>query len=358
MRATWLAGLICAGVSAGLAAGGAAQAQRGGDQPAVAAARDAMARIAGDEAGYGVVIGANEVQVVIATARHVVDGARGGVVTIDFAQLARRRQPAEVIKDCDDAERDIAFLRTGRPGFSDFPADILAARRAEPGDAVWVIGRDTTFEISPAPGRAALYDADGFFLLRDMSFVVQGVSGAPAVGADGIVGLVVRAGDGGDAEAIAMDEVVELARACELLVTAVERAPAPAPGPSQPSAPSGERVVRVIIEPPRRDPRGHAWDTDDSPPDFGACFTSGGRTDCRPAQLPEGSPFMLRLNAPCQDVRSCAFPGVRLSGDEVRIMVREIDAFPEPWGDQRFELRCPTRGRICETGGFRIAFED
>lgn len=354
------ASVLAAGLAAlTAAADGTAWAQRGADQPAVVAAREATARISGAEAGYGLVIGANEAQVIIATARHVVDdaAAQGGLVTIDFAQLARRRQPAEVVKGCEDVDRDIAFLRTSRPAFSNFPSDILAASRAAPAERAWVIGRDSTFEISPEPGRVGPYDRDGFFALRNMRFVVAGVSGAPAVSDDGVVGLVVRAGAGSDAEAIAIDAVVELAAACELLMTAAARAPAAVE--SEPRrAPSGDRTVRVVMQVPRNDPGGNLWDSDRSPPDFGVCFTSGGRSDCRPPGIREGSGFALRLSAPCQDVYECSFDGVRLTGGEVSIFFREIDYFPEPWGEQRYTLRCRTDRDSCASNGFRIRFVD
>ena len=190
-----------------LAAGAAAQTTF--DDGATLAERllAGVVRIHADEHGFGIVVGADDAFVYIATARHVI--GTSPVVVHGCSKALPSDLPAERVEGLESGGEDLALLRVRRP-----PTYQLAPRALAPSgqvsvrDPAWLLGRDDSCAVLPRTGAIAMQpDARALWRI-DMPAVLGGSSGAPVATGRGIVGITI---DSDNANITALD-IAQIAR--------------------------------------------------------------------------------------------------------------------------------------------------
>lgn len=160
--------------------------------------------------GFGFIVGERGEQVFVVTAGHVLGDDQPGAkpkVSLYFHHDPFTRLNAEVLRR--PPGLDLALLRVSRPnGWSFRPGNACGQFAKE--DPVWWIGRDGKWDV-PVRNEAGLLrvsepDATTDRIEFAASGVKPGVSGAPLIGAKGIVGMVV-VDDNAVAEALAIEKI-------------------------------------------------------------------------------------------------------------------------------------------------------
>lgn len=155
-----------------------------------------VARIeAGDRTGFGFVVGLHGRDLVLATARHTLDGPGGDAPRVCFALRSESCVRGAIFHIADAIGTlpalDLAFLTVPYPeGLAWQPdADGGEARK---GEAVWSIGRANEWYIPERGGRVTGIDPSTRLVSYAGLEVAEGVSGAPIVTGRGIVALHVE----------------------------------------------------------------------------------------------------------------------------------------------------------------------
>jgi len=173
-----------------MATGAAAQETTFHDGPELAERLLAsVVRVHADEHGFGLVVGADDAFVYIATAGHVV-GTGARVVVHGCREALPQGMVAERVEEAVSTTYDLALLRVPRPASYSLAARTLApAARVAVRDPAWLLGRDDVCTVLPRAGAiAARPDARAAWRI-DMPGVLGGSSGAPVATGRGIVGL-------------------------------------------------------------------------------------------------------------------------------------------------------------------------
>ena len=162
-----------------------------------------------NEQGFGLVVAVTSQQVLIATARHVVladaglapDGFDPRQRRIDIAFCAgddsgAGPHAAELVTGFDAGGHDIALLRVRRPaGYQPEPRALAPAASLALRQEAWLLGQDQQCGLAPRSGAvAALPNARGDLRI-EFPGVRGGASGGPALGGQGVLGLVTQADD-------------------------------------------------------------------------------------------------------------------------------------------------------------------
>ena len=200
------AALACVGI------GAAAQGTSFMDGPALA---DALlvnvVRVHADEHGFGVVIGADDAFVYIATAQHVV-ASDTPVVVHGCSPALPQGMAAARVAGFDGSTDDLALLRVPRPsGYSVRLRALAPTLRVDVRDPVWLLGRDDACSVLPRTGAVAMKpDARGLWRI-DMPGVLGGSSGAPVATGRGIVGITTDS-DNANITALGIERIAQRAR--------------------------------------------------------------------------------------------------------------------------------------------------
>lgn len=148
-----------------------------------------VVRVHADEHGFGVVVGADQAFLYIATARHVV-GSSAPVVIHGCSGALPAGLAAERVDGDDPAAEDLAVLRVPRPGNYRIAIRALApAARVAVRDPAWLLGRDDVCAVLPRNGAIATRPDDRAAWRVDMPGVLGGSSGAPVTTGHGIIGI-------------------------------------------------------------------------------------------------------------------------------------------------------------------------
>lgn len=171
-----------------------------------------VVRVHADEHGFGLVVGADDGFVYIATARHVV-GASAPVVVHGCVKALRQDLAAERVAGFDAAADDLALLRVPRPAdYRVAPRALAPGARVAVADATWLLGRDDVCAVLPRTGAIAMRpEARGLWRI-DMPGVLGGSSGAPVATGRGIVGITTDS-DNANITAIDIGQVAQRVRA-------------------------------------------------------------------------------------------------------------------------------------------------
>lgn len=157
------------------------------------------------EHGFGLIVGADERSVYVATARHVVAqrplaGLAAGEtpsrqIALRFCALpeSAAEQPAEFVEGFDGTADDLALLRTTRPsGLAPEARALAPPDRISVGDQAWLLGREQQCALVPTSGSIGALPDERQNLRIDLHGVLGGSSGAPVATGYGVVGLAKR----------------------------------------------------------------------------------------------------------------------------------------------------------------------
>jgi hypothetical protein len=171
-----------------------------------------VVRVHADEHGFGVVVGADDTFVYIATARHVV-GPSAAIVVHGCLEALPQGMAAERLRGVDAAEEDLALLRVPRPRDYRVAVRALApTARVAVRDPAWLLGRDDVCAVLPRSGAvAARPDARAAWRI-DMPGVLGGSSGAPVATGRGIVGITTDS-DNANITALDIEQIARRVRA-------------------------------------------------------------------------------------------------------------------------------------------------
>ena len=169
------------------------------------------------EHGFGLVVGADQEHVYIATARHVVARrAPAGLddpeqvsreVVVSLCALAAPPQGAEILDGFDGASDDLALLRSARPpGYAPQVKALVPAGHDSTGDQAWQLGREGQCALVPTPGVIGGQPDARHNVRIDLHGALGGTSGAPVASGYGIVGLTKRS----DTEIILAHAIADL----------------------------------------------------------------------------------------------------------------------------------------------------
>jgi len=157
------------------------------------------------EHGYGLVVGADETTLWVATARHVIvrTAMRGSGlpdepsrrVGLRLCTAARGELiAAEPVHGFEAGNGDVALLRAARPqGYA--PLERAIADSVTAGEPVWLLGSNDECGVVPAQGHVRALADSSHTLRIDFAGVQGGSSGAPVASGYGIVGLMKAADD-------------------------------------------------------------------------------------------------------------------------------------------------------------------
>jgi hypothetical protein len=162
---------------------------------------------AGDQTGFGFIVGLADRSVLLAIAWHTVRDFSGDSVTVCFLDPNRTCANGAVVYVADPIGSqpglDLAIVRAPYPAGLVWRPDALG-EVPRSGEPVWFIGRSSNWYIPNEPGRAIRRDSLRQLLAYEGLEVAEGVSGAPIVSRSGFVAMHVES-DGGTGEARGVD---------------------------------------------------------------------------------------------------------------------------------------------------------
>ncbi len=161
--------------------------------------------------GFGWVVGAREDSVYIVTADHVVRGDLPGEVAarpkIRFFGDAGKHRIGELLPQ-HDIDLDLAIIRVPIPNRRLWRRSSLDPQPPRPGQPVFFVGKKGNWFVPERPGR--IRSVDGSQILAEALPVLVGTSGAPLIGARGILGMIVS-DSGSKTRVIGIDAIRERA---------------------------------------------------------------------------------------------------------------------------------------------------
>jgi hypothetical protein len=154
---------------------------------------------AGAATGFGFIVGLGERTVLIATAEHTLDKATAPPQVCFMDRPDPCAEGRWVYRDDPRAEGDpdldLALIEVGYPDRLPWRPDVLGAAPVA-GQLAWFIGRNEEWYLPGTPGRILWADPRAGSLRYTGLAVAEGVSGAPILVPDGIVGM--HRGSSGD----------------------------------------------------------------------------------------------------------------------------------------------------------------
>lgn len=196
-----------------LATGAAAQDTTFHDGPTLADRLLAgVVRVHAEEHGFGLVVGADDSFVYVATPLHVV-GATAPVVVHGCVKSLPQDLAAERVAGFDAMADDLALLRVPRPAdYRIVPRALAPGAKVAIADAAWLLGRDDVCAVLPRTGAVAMRpDARALWRI-DMPGVLGGSSGAPVATGRGIVGITTDS-DNANITALDITQIAQRVRA-------------------------------------------------------------------------------------------------------------------------------------------------
>lgn len=166
----------------------------------------------GKEQGFGFVVGERNNVLYLATAGHVVreDGAAPGKENADNIRVVfcgdDRSYPARILK-ATISPFDFGLLELSKPPSYVWKADCLDTKPAV-GTSVGYIGRNNRCYIPTATVRGTVNTLNIDFISVDINGVSRGTSGAPLIGSDGLIGMIVTA-ESSSADALTIERLQE-----------------------------------------------------------------------------------------------------------------------------------------------------
>lgn len=166
---------------------------------------------AGSMAGFGFIVGLGERTVLIATAEHTVQD-ENAVPRICFLERPAPCPEGTLVYRDDprapgDPDLDLALIETPYPVRLPWRPDVLGVAPSA-GEPAWFIGRNEGWFLPATPGRILSSDAATGDLAYTGMLVAAGVSGAPILVSDGIVGMHLESsGANGDSRGILLGAI-------------------------------------------------------------------------------------------------------------------------------------------------------
>lgn len=146
--------------------------------------------------GFGLVVGTNRRDVLIATARHVVGGTRDGRIEVVFCKGGDATLVAERATEFDAGASDVALLRVPRPEGYTLRQRALADETATTaGVETWLLGQAQQCAMGARSGAVARTRDERDNLRIEFPGALGGSSGGPVLSGYGVVGLITDAGD-------------------------------------------------------------------------------------------------------------------------------------------------------------------
>ena len=153
-------------------------------------------RVVGEGDGFGFVVGMHNDSVFIITPKHVIDGERprpgqSGAVNVYFYQEFSSLSAQVIARD---PGLDMALLRVIKTKSFSFESQSVCTRYKR-SDPVWWVGQDRTWRVplDHFAGQLAVNEADtGDRIEFNAIGIKPGVSGAPLIGEEGIIGMVIE----------------------------------------------------------------------------------------------------------------------------------------------------------------------
>lgn len=164
------------------------------------------------EQGFGFVVGEHKGVLYLATAGHVIreDGAMPGKENATNIQLVfcgdDRTHTARILK-ATISPFDFGLLEMDKPSGYVWKADCLGTKPGA-GTSVSYIGRNNTCYIPSSAVRGMVNRSSLDRISLDINGISRGTSGAPLLGANGLVGMIVNA-ESASAEALTLDRLRE-----------------------------------------------------------------------------------------------------------------------------------------------------
>ena len=149
------------------------------------------------EHGFGLIVGATQRHLLIATARHVVGGSQDGRIEVMFCKAASEKPiAAERVGEFDADAADVALLRVARPeGFPVRTRALADEAVIVRGVGTWLLGEAQQCGVAPRNGVVAYPRDDRDNLRIEFPGALGGASGGPVLSGYGVVGLITDASD-------------------------------------------------------------------------------------------------------------------------------------------------------------------